>query len=268
MSSRKDYRKQKLKQPSNNVLLIYDMSEYKSSENVKKLIKERIDPTKIKIGVDKVRKIDNGGIALELEKIDDIEVLEQYVKENVPEVHTRKPVKRKPHIMLFSVPKHDSEKELIDNLYHQNELFHSLYNENDFNNELRLKFTTGKRNREYQNWVIEVSPSLRKHMLRLGKVNIGWSRCRAVDFCPVLQCYRCCRYGHSTKQCLENDNICSHCAEHHAFKDCPNINKVPICINCQHSHIENHNHNARDSKCKIYQRIKNNLISRTDYGTN
>ncbi|XP_023220918.1 uncharacterized protein LOC111622731 [Centruroides sculpturatus] len=181
--------KQKHVPTTKNVLLIYNASDNGNSDDVCKIIKERVNPSRIKIGVDRVRRIGNGGIAVELEKSEDINVLDNYVKEHIPEVNTKRPKKRRPHLMIFSIPKHDTKEELLRNIYYQNESFHSLYSEEDFKQDFRLKFSTGKRGGDYQNWVIEVSPSMRAQVLRLDKLNIGWSRCRAIDFCPVLQCF-------------------------------------------------------------------------------
>ncbi|CAG9790271.1 unnamed protein product [Diatraea saccharalis] len=52
---------------------------------------------------------------------------------------------------------------------------------------------------------------------------------------PVLQCYKCMGFGHTTKFCKRNI-VCSICSESHSYKECTNTNK-PLCINCKGEHI-------------------------------
>ncbi|CAH0401723.1 unnamed protein product [Chilo suppressalis] len=52
---------------------------------------------------------------------------------------------------------------------------------------------------------------------------------------PVIQCYKCMGFGHTTKFCKRNI-VCSICSESHSFKDCSNTDK-PLCITCKGEHV-------------------------------
>ncbi|KAL0882470.1 hypothetical protein ABMA27_000942 [Loxostege sticticalis] len=52
---------------------------------------------------------------------------------------------------------------------------------------------------------------------------------------PVIQCFKCMGFGHTTKFCKRNV-VCSVCSQSHHFKDCTNKDK-PLCANCKGEHI-------------------------------
>jgi hypothetical protein len=52
---------------------------------------------------------------------------------------------------------------------------------------------------------------------------------------PVMQCYKCLGFGHTTKYC-KREVVCSICSEAHSFKECTSSDK-PLCVNCKGEHI-------------------------------
>ncbi|XP_023223262.1 uncharacterized protein LOC111624603 [Centruroides sculpturatus] len=248
-----------------NVLLVYGKGEEKNSENIKKSIQNTIEPSKLRIGIEKIRKIGGGGIAIEMENMDNITILETKIKEKLPELDTRRPRKRRPHISIISVPQECNIEEIPQKIYDQNTIIQDNYERSQFEEEFKVKFNTGRKESSFKNWIVEVTPKLRKLLITSGKVNIEWSRCRIVDFCPVLQCYKCCKFGHSTKTCPEKESICSQCAGKHTYRECPLRDVQPTCCNCTKDRRMEVNHNARSSTCPIYLKLKTNLISRTNY---
>jgi hypothetical protein len=63
---------------------------------------------------------------------------------------------------------------------------------------------------------------------------------------PVLQCYKCMNFGHTSKFCKKT-TICSICGGDHSFKDCDSTEN-PICVNCKGDHI------AISNMCPIKKR--------------
>ncbi|XP_023238043.1 uncharacterized protein LOC111636882 [Centruroides sculpturatus] len=252
--------------PSKDVLLIYNKEDNKNSENTRKIIQERINPIALGIGVERIRRIGGGGVAIHLNNKSDLTKLENCVQESIPELIVRKPKKRNPHIVLYSVPAQLLREELQDYIYEQNNIIHENYSEIEFKEQFKIKFSMGRKDAQFHNWAVEVSPQIRKYLLMVGKINLQWSRCRVQDFCPIMQCFRCCKYGHSTKYCEQEIPTCSQCAGEHTYKQCPNKTTKPRCINCHHNKLNTLNHNARDSSCPVFQRVKNTIIQRTEYG--
>lgn len=67
---------------------------------------------------------------------------------------------------------------------------------------------------------------------------------------PTIQCFNCCRFGHSKPICRSPPR-CLHCGNDHPFDQCQNSSKDPICINCKG------NHTAVSLSCPELSRQKN-----------
>ncbi|KAK9877889.1 hypothetical protein WA026_020115 [Henosepilachna vigintioctopunctata] len=65
---------------------------------------------------------------------------------------------------------------------------------------------------------------------------------------PVIQCYKCLRYGHTEKNC-NGQKKCRNCAEKHDEKECNNSNN-PKCIYCESKH------SSTDRTCPEFFRQK------------
>ncbi|KAL0902064.1 hypothetical protein ABMA27_000024 [Loxostege sticticalis] len=80
---------------------------------------------------------------------------------------------------------------------------------------------------------------------------------------PVVQCYKCMAFGHTTKFCKRNI-VCSICSQPHSFKECTNVNK-PHCVNCKGEHI------AVSRTCPVKQQKinenKSKIMNKTTLGS-
>lgn len=75
---------------------------------------------------------------------------------------------------------------------------------------------------------------------------IGYIRCTVKQYIPrPLRCVRCCTYGHSRKNCQEENEFCKDCAEIRHENECNGPKK---CRNCQGSH------NSFDKNCPVLKR--------------
>ncbi|XP_023221194.1 uncharacterized protein LOC111622954 [Centruroides sculpturatus] len=251
----------------NEVVLVYGKEKGTlTSDAVRKTIQEKLKPSTMKIGVERIRKIADGGVAIELCNNGDAATMEEQIVTKVPELVTKRPRKRWPFLVIYSVSSDINKEDLVSLVFQQNEEIGDIMSEEEFQKQFRVKFIIGKKGLPFQNWTVEVSPVLRKVLLQQAKINIEWSRCRVADFCPILQCFRCNEFNHTAKECPHSEPTCSHCSEAHLYKECPNKDREPTCNNCKRQKGNNHHHNARDTTCPIYTRIKNNVTSRTDYG--
>lgn len=65
-------------------------------------------------------------------------------------------------------------------------------------------------------------------------VSIYGARCSVLPYIyRVVQCKKCCRFGHHEKQCRSSLR-CPNCGEQHFLSDCKN---TPICLSCKGEHI-------------------------------
>jgi hypothetical protein len=61
------------------------------------------------------------------------------------------------------------------------------------------------------------------------------------------QCYKCMRFGHVTKYCNGQNNVCARCGDKHRSEQCTNLNKKLFCCNCKGEHT------ATSKECPMFK---------------
>lgn len=244
--------------PQGKTLLLFPKNENQSSEEVKQLVKEKIRPKTQNIQVHRLSKIRNGGIAIEVQSDRETEFIRETLAEHLD---VRTPVKRKPRIILFSIDKTYSEDELLEEIHLQNFKHLSF---NNFSDNFKLKFKTGPRQQSTVNWVAECSPGLYREITLKGKVFLDWTSARVSVYKAATRCYKCQKYGHLSKDCKSQVEICGHCAgSGHDRLNCPLTRLPPKCANCPKGKAD---HSVHGKSCPSYINELNRLDRLTDYG--
>lgn len=172
-----------------------------------------------------------------------------------------------PKLVIYNISKEIENSEVAEHIFDQNpEILKKYEDIEGFRKELVFKFSWGK-GKDTNNRVFEVSPKMRTLLIKLGKVNLQWNRCPVAEYFSIIQCFRCCQFGHLAKDCSADRAYCTQCGGEHAYKDCKNKQVVPNCINCVRNKASDCAHNARDVGCPEYKRVKRNIINKTDYGS-
>lgn len=73
---------------------------------------------------------------------------------------------------------------------------------------------------------------------------------------PTIQCFRCCRYGHTKLQCRAAEPRCFKCGQNHSAESCSIAEDCASCINCSGFHF------AINKACPEFKRqrdIKNTM---------
>lgn len=156
-----------------------------------------------------------------------------------------------------------NQEELIDKIITQNSI-------NTTENELVLKVVNSYENKKGKTQLIlEVDPNTYSLILKKGHLNIGWRMYRIMEHINVIQCFRCCKFGHIAKNCHSPNDVCVNCADSHKSESCKSQNI--ICANCKHAvevlKIPNidYNHKANDKMCSAYKRIYEQLQEKINY---
>ncbi|XP_066157698.1 uncharacterized protein [Euwallacea fornicatus] len=93
-------------------------------------------------------------------------------------------------------------------------------------------------------------------ILTRGHIKVGWTKCRVEEADSPLRCYKCSRYGHSSRKCTVKDTMegkCLNCSEKgHQAKNCKN---PPRCYACYKEGGKNDNmdHKAQSVQCPAYK---------------
>ena len=67
-------------------------------------------------------------------------------------------------------------------------------------------------------------------------VNVGYERVSCRVYVPLpLRCFKCQKFGHGTKNCKSDKDICGKCSLEHGTSNCGE-DAVPKCANCSQNH--------------------------------
>jgi len=129
--------------------------------------------------------------------------------------------------------------------------------EDDIGN-IKPLYKLGPRDSHIVNWVLEVlPPTLQK--VENKAAYIGMMRCKLKLWDKSPQCYKCQKFGHTTKTCRVETPICKKCAGGHDSRECTSENIK--CANCKG------NHQASDKSCKAKDLATRATLRRTDFNT-
>jgi len=214
---------------------------------------------------------ENGNIIVKFEKDDNLDSIKEPLKTEFGSIKMKKPLM--PKIKVISVPSYfdtSDKNNIVSYVSEQNPFIKPLLN--DENNSFEFLFDYDVNN--HKTLIFKCSPNIRSALHKNNdKIKIGFSLCKIYDHIHVARCSKCCRFGHSFKNCKSETFSCMYCAQSHNSKDCPHKNSSEnhACTNCSSNKNNNHKQSASTHKtfsydCPIYKLERNRIISRTDFG--
>ncbi|XP_023235504.1 uncharacterized protein LOC111634902 [Centruroides sculpturatus] len=247
------------------VILIESTDKKEDAEEIKKRIKQQLNPKVLKVGITKVRKIRNQSVLIEVErKGSEKQLIEEINK--ITNLTAREPKKILPKIAIYNVPKDLTKEEITEAIFQQNTRIADQYTSmEEFKKDILIKYKWGRKP-DVNHWVCEVAPKLKKSLTKQKKINIDWVRCNTEEYFNIIQCFRCCKYGHFAKECSSDRAYCNHCGGDHKYAECRNKSTAPSCINCVRNNANNFAHRANQSCCGERMKIIRNIQTRTNYG--
>ena len=112
-------------------------------------------------------------------------------------------------MIVYDVPCDISDSDLVRAIHDQN------FGETDrvaFESQFRLRFKVGPRNRDTVHHVAEVTGPLRRHILGVGWLYVGFTSHAAKDYTVLSRCLHCQDLGHVTRHCRLTESVCAHCS--------------------------------------------------------
>lgn len=216
-------------------MVIKSQSKETTSENMKALIKSKVNPSSLKVGIKNFKSISNGRVLIESHNKEDIIKICAEINNKLGDVANAQISKKlKPRLILYNIPEEVNKDNALTLIQQQNS---DVFGENA---DVSVVHLLELKRIHKRHMVIEVSPTLRKKILDSG-VKLMWSLCRARDHVSVLRCFNCCRYGHHSRDC-KNELTCSNCSENHSHRDCQVKQENFTCTNCvNHNKYTNRN---------------------------
>lgn len=238
----------------------------KSKENVKN--KDIMDEVKKKINHKEIdacglRNIKSGGILINCESKTSTIKAKQIIEEKLGDkFEVQLPDIKKPRIKIKNIDEEISETGFVNELKEKNHCLKNL--------SIELKKVINRkigRNQTINDVVIEVDSECFDLMMKRKKIIYGWKECDVVEHVYIKRCFKCCGFGHESKEC-KNKQACPKCSGEHKRSECNNV--AIECVNCkimsQKFNLKlDVNHHAYSFKCKILEKRINQLKNHIQY---
>jgi len=234
-----------------------------SVEYTRTLLKSKVDPTQLKVGISALKTLKNGQILVESDNKSDLEEVNKRISEACGgELEGYIPTLKNPRLIVFNVPEDITLENVAQAIVLQNSDL--CLNESD----IKPKFVFEDR-RKHKNLVIEVNSETRKRLMD-RKIKIGWHVCNSTDYLNVTRCYKCCKYNHRATECF-GEITCPHCAQNHKMHECKASKENYRCVNCTNYNKYNTpaqvsvNHSSLDKNCSCYKAALRKYTENIDY---
>ena len=207
--------------PRANFDIVIKPKTKQSAEATKKEIQKNINPTHLKMRIERVKMANNGNLIVTTNSEDDRNNLIKSISSNnvIKEKYEAvKTAKRKPQIVIFDVVEDATNDDLKELIVQQNPGLES----EEFQVVHKYKGRGG------WNYILDTTPTTFKMLLKLNKIYINWQKCNVREYLRPRRCTNCFRFGHSTRNC-KNKALCLKCGENKHDDEC---RKGVTCINC------------------------------------
>jgi len=236
-----------------------------SAEAIKEMLKEKINPTDIRVGINSLKTLTDGRVLITTSRKEEAEALENDIKEKCreelePTLHRR----RNPRLIIRNTPEDITTANIEQTLIKQNPEIHIQLGDI----VPKFCFTTKKLTR---NLVVEVNAQTRRALIQ-KKVKLGWMICKVEDYLVPNRCFRCSRYNHRQQDC-KAEETCPLCSGKHKMKDCTVTPQNYKCINCATFNLRVQdsstrtcdNHSTLDKNCPSLQALLDRYRQNIDY---
>lgn len=234
-----------------------------STEYIRTLIKTKVNPVQMKVGIKSFSELKSGQLLLEVANKEELEVIRNNINQNCgEELEAVAGKRRNPRIIIFNIAEDISIENVVEALLAQNKELDGAAQEV----KPIFQFYDKKKNK---NIVVEINSSVRKQLIG-KKIKLGWNMCNWQDYIKVSRCFKCSKYNHRAQNC-KGIQTCPKCAGDHGVKDCKANAEELRCINCINYLKHNKdcqldvNHSALDVNCPCHLTALRRYQTNIDY---
>lgn len=181
------------------VVFVRSADDKQDLEEVKKVIKTSIRPSKLGVNIRRVIKTARG-VMIEAEGSEQLERIKSCHELQDKGLVFDKPKRRSPRLMIYDVELPENERDLIEDIYDQNMTGTDIDLES-FRTEFKSVHTYKKKDPKDPRvtLVAECTARVRNILRAHDKLYIGWQLCRVKDYNPLVRCFKCQAFGHVAK---------------------------------------------------------------------
>lgn len=118
--------------------------------------------------------------------------------------------------------------------------------------EFDRKYTIDLPQGQYTKVILNMDLPTQQNISEHGRMLFKSSSCKCYQYNNVIQCFKCQKFGHFSRDCI-NQAKCKHCSKEHLSNDCEFKDNSMECINCKNASnvgaTFDHNHRASDDRC-------------------
>lgn len=230
---------------------------------VKQTLRREINPRQLKCGIDRIEPI-RDGVRIVCPTERDRDTIAAAINDT-DHLQSSVPVRRKPLLILKGLSRDTTPADLPAILIAQNPLVCQAVGDRLVEDAIRVRHIKRNRKPTLQNVILEVTGGVHRAALSQEQLYVDLQRVRVMDFVPLIQCYQCLGFGHTSKICTRPKPVCSHCGGDHTFRACPVAAElVPKCVNCAKTQSPSA-HNGMSPACPIIIRMIQRVREKTDY---
>lgn len=212
----------------------------------------------LNVGIRSMKPIPINGVSVQCRNEDEVRVLGDAIRSDHPNtLSVRTPTRKKPTFSLFLPGTDHDPSSLHQEICDKNP---GVLEKEDFS-VVHVSRTKNGNSIAF----LEVSgPAYRRIMEHDCRVYVDWICSSLREQEPVSQCFRCFKFGHKARTCLNPTKLCPLCGQSHDSDAC--LAKMKSCVNCvAHNSRALRNgqprfdsqHSAMDKRCELRMKTMN-----------
>lgn len=234
----------------------------KTAEDTKAALKKAIDPAKIGVNIDRLRKVGNAGVVVQTTSVAAAGRLREAVPATMRVTESKK---RQPMVCLSAVEGDPGYEAVIEALYEQNFKENAQWPLERVKKEMKGAFKKRRQGGAACAVIFECSAALRETLVSRGRAYIGWQAVEVTDFVDVTCCRKCQQYGHPERYCRATEATCGKCGGAHGTEDCKSATQC--CATCKKfGRGDAKSHRTASRECPARQHAEQRAIVSTNYG--
>lgn len=257
---------------SKPALIISPKNEVNSSKETMNLWKNSVTFKDTNFAPSKIKLISNNKIRIEFDNSSQRDTALEKTKSPNSTIYAEIPKTLQPSIIIKGIPNDVEPSQIIDIITNQND---SIKQNKKTSNDIIYSFKRNNKNKNLYNAIFRTTPNIFRAIIQSGKINLDHYRIHVEEYIPLLQCYKCLKYGHTRSHCTQTQSICSYCSSNeHEYKNCLHKNdQIKLnCYNCSKFNQLHTNtikrptqHSATSNTCPCYTQMYKITQSRINY---
>lgn len=248
------------RKPAKPLFIIRPIDTDQTSDATQEELRNTIDP--IVSNIRGTRKIKNGAVLVTCEDSSSSRKCQEDLiakfgnKYNVKSLDENKSL-----LKIIGLYSKMSDEQLLNSIRAQND----SCDENSV-----IKIIEMKEQRTGITAIIETDIKSYENIIKIGKLNIEFERCRVFPYVKITRCFKCQEYGHIAKYCKKSEHICGKCGEAHKSDDC--TSETIKCANCVYAkdvlkiNLDiDVNHYSWSYKCPVYERKQRGILNKNRF---